>query len=510
VTATPTYQTQRSPDRYTDGPAFGLGIARWLGRRPTAWQQAVLDVGLERLDGPGSPFAFDSVAVIVGRRAGKTVTSFGVPLIRALAGPVTLPNGRIMPFKATHTAQNLHSARQRFAEDLVDPYRRRFSDIDWPRAAEFKRAAADTTLTIDPIRGRRRKNVDLARQIGRASELRVLAPTSSSARGAGVLHRTVDEYLTFTRERGEDMDSAARPTMSEMQGLAQQWIVSNVATSSDEHTHLWHVRNKGRAAVESDRRDGICYVEFSLPPDADPDDERSWWKHYPGLADGIVGIRQLRRDREELGATAFAAEFLCRWPDETPGGVLMWPVITENDWTSAATTAEIPADAIAVLGVDIDPFGRSSTIVAAAADPDRPGVLVEVVDHRPGSTWVADAVRTLARGVAAVAVDDYGPGHDLILALRDDYSIADRIVPMKGPDFVSASYAIDRGLREGTVRYRPHPALTAAAAAAQRTTGKGWIWERRVKTSQAPLVAASLAAYALDHADAPMPDPAIF
>ncbi len=506
----PTYATQRSPDRHSDGPTFGLQIARWLGRRPTAWQQSMLDVALERIDGPGSPYAFDTVVGVVGRRCGKTVTTFGVPLVRALAGPVHLPNGRVIPFKATHTAQNLHSARQRFTEDLVEPYRRRFSDIDFARAVDFKRGAADTALTLDPIRGRLRKDVEAARRAGRASELRVLAPTPANARGAGVLHRTIDEALTFARDRGEELDAAARPTMAEFMGYAQSWVLSNVSTGTDENTHLWHLRNKGRAAAQADRREGLCYIEYSLPPDADPDDEREWWAHYPGLADGIVGIRQLRRDREELGPSAFAAEYLCRWPDENPLGVLLWPVITENDWLTAATTTEQPADADAVIGVDIDPFGRSSSIVAAVRDPERDGVLLEVVDHRPGSTWVADAVRALAPRVAAIGIDDYGPGHDLILALSDDYATSERVHPMNAQAFISASYALDTGLREGTVRYRAHPALTAAAAAAQRTTGKAWIWERRVKTSQAPLVAATIAAHVLDYAKPRLPDPAIY
>lgn len=506
----PTYGTPRSLGRHSDGPAVGAAIARWLGRRPTPWQQGVLDVGLERIDGPGSPFAYDKVLTVVGRRCGKTVTAFGVPLARALAGPVALPNGRVMPFRGTHTAQNLMAARQRFAEDLVEPYRRRFSDVDWQRGVEFKRAAADTTLTIDPRRGRGLKNLEGARLANRASELRVLAPTSSSARGAGVLHRTIDEVLTFPRLKGEEMEAAGRPTMAEMQGHAQQWLLSNVGIDTDEQTWLWHLRNTGRAAVEAGRRDGICYIEYSIPPDADPDDERTWWDHYPALSDGIVGIRELRRDREEFGPAVFAAEYLCRWPDEQPGGVLIWPTITEHDWSAAETLEVQPEDAPAYLGVDIDPFGRSATLVTATVDPSRPGgILVEVIDHRPGSVWVADAVRSLADVVPVVCIDDYGPGHDLGLALSAELE-ADRLMLLKQTDFVAASFAFDNAIREGTIRHRPHPALTAAAATAQRTTSKGWQWERRVATSQSPIIAATLASWALTHAEAPAPTPAIF
>lgn len=505
----PTYATARSWNRYTDGPDVGRAIGKWLGRRPTRWQQNALDVALERVDGPGSPYAFDEVIIIVGRRCGKTITTMGVPLARGLAGPVTLPNGRTLPFKATHTAQNLTAARQRFTEDLVEPFRRRFTDTEWIRSAEFKRAAADTTLTFDPRAGRSRKDLFTARRRNIASELRVLAPTPSSARGSGLLHLTWDEALTYAKERGEELAAAARPTMAEMHGHAQAWTVSNISTGTTEKMHLWHVREKGRAAVNAERTSGICYIEYSLPPDEDPEDERAWWRHYPGLEDGIVGINQLRRDREELGVSAFTAEYLCRWPDENPLGAVTWPSITERDWMLGETDAEQPTG-FTSIGVDIDPFGRSSSIVAATVDPITDVVLVEVIDHRPGSTWVAPAVRDLATSVDLVSIDDYGPGHDLLLALSDTSTLDGKLFPTKSTDFISACYVFESRIRERRIRHRPHVALTAAAAVAERTTGKGWQWERRVSVSQAPLIAATLATWAIEHAPAVAPDSAIF
>lgn len=501
--AEPTYATARSAERHSDGPAVGDAIARWLGRRPTRWQQAALDVALERVDGPGSPFAYDEVVIIVGRRCGKTVTTMGVPLARALSGPLLLPNGRRLPFKATHTAQNLTSARQRFSEDLVDPYRRRLGEDVFDRAAEFKRAAADTTLTLDPRRGRARKELEDARRRQIAAELRVLAPSPSSARGAGVAHLTFDEALTYTVKRGAELLAAARPTMAEMHGHAQAWTVSNINTDTTDKMHLWHLRQEGRAAVLADRRDGICYLEFSLPPGEDPDDETAWWRHYPALGDGIVGIRELRRDREKLGVAAFTAEYLCRWPDENETGLDGWVAIALDDWLAARTEAAAP-DGTAAIGVDVDPFGRSSSIVAATARPDgEPGVLVEVLAHGPGSAWLEAAVLERADSVGAIGVDDYGPGHDLVGRLQELPVVADKLVVTRGQDLVAASYNVDAGLREHLLQWRAsdyHEPLTAAAAAAIRTPGRGWQWERRVATSQSPLVAATLAVWALGRA----------
>lgn len=125
-------------------------IAQKIGRTLTPWQQDVIDVALERVDGPGSAWAYDQVVTIVGRRSGKTVTSLGVSLIRALAGTVNLANGRVMPFRAAHTAQNLTAARKRFMEDLVEPYKDRMNAETWGKAHRVFRNLANSSLTIDP------------------------------------------------------------------------------------------------------------------------------------------------------------------------------------------------------------------------------------------------------------------------------------------------------------------------------------------------------------------------
>lgn len=512
--AEPTFATQRSPDRYTDGPAVGKAIERWQGRRPTRWQQYQLDVALEHVDGPASPYAYDEIIAIVGRRCGKTVTAFGVPLVRALAGPVQLPNGRRLPFRGVHVAQNISAAQQRFGEDLVGPYRRRFSDDAWRSAVRFLQSNGSTRLVVDP---RKTKLIDDAEKNGIASEIRVLAPTGNAARGAGVFHRTYDEELTYLLERGQELAEAGRPTMAELQGFGQTWHVSNIKKDTDQRHYLWHQREKGRAAVRADRRDGICYLEYSLPPGVDPNDEREWWRYYPALGDGIVGIQQLRRDREEFetmnrdGGAAFFAEYLGRWADENETGVAGWKAIQQSDFVAALTDLEQPEDADAVIGVDVDPFFRSATITAAVQAGDV--LLLEVIDHRPGIEWVRDAVLELADGVVAIGVDAYGPGLSLLEELQRLPLIAEKLVVTKGQELYAACYGFEARLRDRTVKIRKsdyHERLTVAAAAAERTPGRQWQWERRVNPSQTPLMSATVAVWAYEHRPAPVPDSQIF
>lgn len=464
-------------------------IAQRTGKTPTRWQQYVLDVGLERIDGPGSPWAYHTVDVIVGRRGGKTVTLMGVPLFRALCAPTILDNGMVRPFVGAHTAQNLVKARQRFMKDLVEPYRATLTPAQWQIAHNLRSAISETALTIHPHRF----------DHPMAATINVFAPTTSSVRGDGIMHLGFDEAMSFTNQRGEELMAAARPTLAEMRGYGQMWRTSNITRMNGPTSWLWAIKERGREAVESDSRSGVAYFEFSIPDDIDASDETVWPQYHPAINDGLLRIDELRADFQPdgLGLDNAAAEYLGRWP----GAVVVrrWSALTEAAFMKAGADTSPMPEGPAMLGVDIDPFGRSSTL--AAAMPGAPDV-VEVIDHRPGDAWVFDAVVKRAASVTGIAIDDYGPGHDLLARLGELPNIAHKLVPIRSADFIAACYTLEAGIREGSVRWVPsdfHRRLIEAASAAERTAGRSWQWERRVGVSQSPLVAVTLARWAVTH-----------
>lgn len=494
----PQYRTQQTLHRWSDGLDAGALIAGKLKRRPTLWQQYVLDVALERVDGPGSPFAYPNVDAIVGRRCGKSVTSMGVPLYRSLVGPVTLDSGRVMPFFGAHTAQNLVKARQRFMKDLVEPYRESMSPQVWRSGVKLRESIGDTGLIIDP------RDTGKDWRWRRASSISVFAPTRSSVRGDGLMHLTFDEYLVFSLVSGQDLMAAAGPTLGDARGHGQIWRVSNVSLLNNELTALWEMKERGRAAVDAGATSGTAYFEFTVPDDFDLDDEDGYARHYPAITDGIIRLEELRADRVRLGDDSFAAEYFGKWP--TPGQLTpLWSTIGRDAWAAIAAPVDVElGGGLAALGVDIDPYDRSAAIVATVVDDD--GLLQEIIDERPGSAWVAARLRELAPTVDAIGVDDYGPGHDLLEALVADPVTRDKLVPVKSADFIAACFAWDSRVRDRRVRIRASDHFakaTAAAAAAQRTAGKAWQWERRLPTPQSTIVGATLSAWALGRAPEP-------
>lgn len=494
----PSYRTRRRPDRYTDGPRAGRVIARKTGKITSPWQQYVLDVGLERVDGPGSPFAYSTVDCIVGRRCGKSLTLMGVPLFRGLAGPAVLDTGQRVPFTGAHTAQNLVKARQRFMKDLVEPFRDSMSPALWRAGSNLRSAIGDTSLRFDPATSG--KNWESSR----ASTISIFAPTISAVRGDGLLHLGFDEVLVFTGARGVELMAAARPTLATMRGHGQIWRASNVTRMNDASTWLWDIRDKGRAQVAADATTGTAYFEFTIPEDADPADPRVWWEHYPALSDGLLREEELAGDLIELGVGHFAAEYLGRWP----GAVARpeWAAIDRDAFMAAKTTDEMPADQPAALAVDLDPLNRAATIAAGTAG------MVEIIDHRPGIGWVEEVIRSLAARTDLIVLDDYGPNHDLFATLEGAPELDGKLRPLRAPDVVAACASFDSGIREAALSWRAsdhHRRLIDAASAAERTPGKAWQYERRVATPQTPLLAAALARYAADHFRA-MPDPEIY
>jgi hypothetical protein len=450
-----------------------------------------LDVGLERIDGPNSPWAYHTVDTIVGRRGGKTVTLMGVPLFRALCAPTTLDNGMVRPFIGAHTAQNLVKARQRFMKDLVEPYRATLTPAQWAIAHNLRSAISETALTIHP----HRFDHPLAAVVS------VFAPTTSSVRGDGLMHLGFDEAMSFTNQRGEELMAAARPTIAEMRGYGQMWRASNITRMNGPTSWLWAIKERGRAAVEADSRSGVAYFEFSIPDDVDAADESVWSQYHPAINDGLLRVEELRADfaPDGLGLENAAAEYLGRWP----GAVVVrrWAALTEAAFMKAGADTTPMDDSPAALGVDIDPFGRSSSLATAImGNPD----VVEVIDHRPGDAWVFDAVVARAPAVTTIAIDDYGPGHDLIARLTSEHpELAHKILPIRSADFIAACYTLEAGIREARVRWVPsdyHRRLIEAASAAERTPGRSWQWERRVGVSQTPLVAITLARWAVTHA----------
>jgi hypothetical protein len=451
------------------------------------WQRQVVDTALER-DPVTGLYVYDTVTVIVGRRAGKTRIGHGVPLTRALLGPVSVqrPNGDIarVPFIAGMTAQNATSAIKRLSE-TYDQLRENAP----PAVGRESRMLHGVNHAAIELRYRRRDGNRWNRNPDR-SRLAVFPPTPHAVRGDKYLFLSIDEALTLTADDGAEILDAARPTLAEFAGHAQLWIISNEGTESAGF--LRQRREMGRAAVDAGRQTGTAYFEWSMSPDDDPTDPEVWRRTHPAVGETLT-ISAMSRDLEELGTDAFAREYLNHAPDrpaDTPPLSELWPTLP------VYVPAELPPRRVYAFEVAYD---RSAAVIMAAwqhAD----GIALATVDRRPGVSWLETAVLELARHhkTDAVIYDAAGPAANVgrVIASRNATNL---IAAGPGDPRASVNHLLDLATA-GRLTHDSDPDTAAAAAAAlTRTVGDNRYWDRRRSPADiSPIIAASLAVYAAD------------
>lgn len=273
-----------------------------------------------------------------------------------------------------------------------------------------------------------------------------------------------------------------------------QVIYGSSAGKADSNI-LRGVRDRGRAGGDP----SLVYVEWAAPvvpcrddrcdhrpgtPGCTLDDVELWQKANPALGRRI-SIGHLEAERRALPPEEFARERLGWWEEPT-GAVAGLPL---NLWEASAR--KTTRGQLLAIAVDATPDLAFSSLATATRVAD--GVLLELVAHKRGTSWVAAEIERL-RGETRVpvVVDLGGPASvfhgDLTTARIDMANPAAR-------DVAQACSALLDGLIRRTVWHTNTAALTAAVrGASRRPMGDAWAWSRKNSLVDiSPLVAVTLA-----------------
>lgn len=468
----PRFATARDPGRRTVGGAVAR-IAGALGRPLMPWQQHVADVGGE-VDDAGR-FAYPLVIVTVQRQSGKTTLDLAQSVQRCLQGPKR---------KVWHTAQTGQDARKKWgelAEDIM--------------ASPLRSAIAGRP---------RRTNGAESLEFINGSKLRPHPPTRDSLHGEQSDTNNIDEAWSFDEIQGGDLFQAITPTQATRPG-AQTWIYS---TRGDRSSVWFHGLLDRAYAGEP----GIALFDWSIPDDADPSDLQVIAEHHPAFGH-TIDMQSLERAQATLAPGEFARAFGNR---ATGAGERVIPL---EAWSAAQTEATVPAGR-AAYGLAVSRDGTAGALVAAVTDAA--GVpWVEVLEHRPGRSWLVDVAVRLRDAGQGIAVDRRGPA----APVADQLELAGvDLLPLQGPDYAAGCQDIfDRithtvpdeadpevMVARPRIRIRSHEALDIAAdIAGRRLLGDGaWVWSRtRSAGDLSTLEAATLAAWAVLRNPTPAPAP---
>ncbi len=462
------YATRRRVER----PTFGRELARIasaLGQPFMPWQRHVADVGGEYDPDTGIPF-YREVVVTVPRQSGKTSLFLSWQVHRCTARRWSQPQ------RSAFTAQSGRDARDKWIDEL------------YPLIKGSR---------VNPLVRQMNQGMGNESIAWKTGSLIRLLSTSSSSGHSKTLHQAVlDEIWHDADHRREQ---GLRPAMLTIPD-AQLLVCSTAGTA------LSVVLNgkvaSGRRAVEKDSGRGVAYFDWGAPDDWDPDDEDSYYEFMPALCPDppcrcsdewrhTVTMDVIRGERASMAPDEFARAY---------GNVYSFPegdsVFDPAAWAALHDVGSRASDPVA-FAVDATPE-RDRTAVAVAGARADGRIHGEIVDHRPGTGWVADRVAQLVADHApcAVVVHGNGPAGSLLPALE-----VAGVEPLiaTNQDMAKACGDFYDAVIEGRLRYHAEgrflAALNAAVAGARRKEREDvWTWARKgVAADISPLVALTLA-----------------
>lgn len=279
---------------------------------------------------------------------------------------------------------------------------------------------------------------------------------------------------------------SARPNPQVIYGSSAGKADSNVLRS---------VRDRGRAGGDP----SLVYVEWCapvVPCEADRcdhrpgargcalDDRASWQKANPAMGRRITESH-IEAERRALPPEEFARERLGWWEEPVGAGGGM-PLTL---WDSA--TRKSKPGRLLALAVDVTPDLAYAAVARASAVPD--GILLDVAEHRRGTSWVAEVVTALKGESSAPVVVDLGSTASVV---QDDLAGAGIVTfNPSARDVAQACSSLLDGMLRGAVWHVHDARLDAAArGASRRTLGDAWAWSRRNSLADiSPLVGVTLA-----------------
>jgi hypothetical protein len=454
----PRFATARNPERRTMGGAVAK-VAELLGQPLMPWQRYVADVAGE-VDHRGR-YVHPLVVVSVPRQSGKTTLMLAQGLQRALQGPAR---------KVWHTAQSGRHANEKQREFVELVARSPLKDV----CGKPRMAAGSMSLPL--MNG---------------STLKPHPPLRDSLHGEQGDHNDIDEGWSFDEEHGAALFQAIGPTHATRPG-AQTFVWS---TRGDAASTWFH-----RLVDRGYEGAGVALFDWGIPYDGDPTDLDLIVRHHPAVGHTIE--REFLAGEQRSMADE-PAEYARAYGNVPTGGTET--IIPAAAWNAARTTEPLPPGMV-TYGVAVSLDGDSGALVAAVPDEHgRPWV--EVIEHRPGRSWLIDRVKALKDHGGGVAVDRRGPagavadalelaGVPLLTPTTFDYAagcqeLFDRVIDADGPRFI----------------HRASDQLDAAVnvAGRKRLEEGGWVWSRKRSTGDiATLEAATLAAWAAARAPEPV------
>lgn len=426
-----------------------------LGLTLTPWQKWLFLHALELR--PDGRYRFRTLVILIARQNGKTTWLQIMALWCLYMDGAQLVLG---------TAQNLDVAEECW-QGSVD-------------MAESIPELRDEIAAVDRTNGKK------ALRLQTGQRYKVAAASRRGGRGlSGNLvvldelreHQTWDAWAAITKT-----------TMARKDAL----IVGLSNAGDDTSVVLSHLRNLALEDIEKadeDSDSSLGLFEWSAEDGCRMDDPQAWAQANPSLGYTDLSVDAIRAAYETDPEHVFRTEVLCQWVEQANDDTAL-PIDT---WLSLADQGSKALDPVA-FGIDVSPEGITCISSAGVRGDGR--LHVEIVDHRPGSSWASERIAELSRKwhPSAVVLDVGSPAGAL---LPDLDRLGITLTKVSGREMAQSSVAFASLVHDRGVFHLDQPALNAAVGAAKRRPlGDLWAFGRRGSfTDISPLIACALAAW---------------
>lgn len=426
-------------------------MAEAFGQPLMGWQREFADVFGEVM--PSGLPAYREGIVSVMRQSGKTTLTLATELERCIL------RSRVQ--KVAYTAQTGSDARKKLLDD------------QWPLIQQSPLKAA--VLKAHRAQG----NEAIIFKNG--SRIDVLASTVSAGHGKTLDLGVVDEAFDDIDDRREQAMLPAMITRPD----AQLLIVSTMGT--DASVYLNRKVDMGRSMAAAGERQGICYFEWSIPPDEDLDDPATWWEFMPAMG-GTQSEAVIAHARQTMTDGDFRRAF---GNQRTKSDERVIPEVT---WRLVCRADAVPAGVL-VFGVDVSPDREwASVAVCGGSDVAR----VELLARRAGVEWVVPELARLVREHGgSVVVDKRSPAGSLVPDLVA--AGVRRVVELQPSEMTKACAGFYDDVAAGPtklqVRVTPNfdELDNAVTSAAKQVVGDEWRFARKGHGDISALMAATVA-----------------
>lgn len=186
---------------------------------------------------------------------------------------------------------------------------------------------------------------------------------------------------------------------------------------------------------------GVCLIDFGVPDGEDATDLDTVLHYHPlgYIADVAEKIKQ---NHDKMSPQNFARAFGNQRSQSRQA------ILPDRDLESVTTDTPLTSNQVD-FGVAVS-MDQSLTAIVAVGEID--GVpAVEVIECRPGHSWVIPALEILERKFPAArfTIDDHGPGLRLSEELQGHDIIQEKLVVAKTEDLISGTESFMHAVEQG-------------------------------------------------------------